>query len=48
MPLSELDYLLNSFVTYLFVQDFDPINHMLEHIPSEENELEYFEKQVLL
>lgn len=31
-----------------YKEDFDPINHMLEHIPSEENELEYFEKQASL
>lgn len=29
------------------MQDFDPIKHVLEHIPAEENELSYFEKQVL-
>lgn len=28
------------------IKDFDPVKHILEHIPSEENELEYFEKQV--
>ncbi|WCJ41648.1 Syndetin [Euphorbia peplus] len=26
-------------------EDFDPVKHILEHIPFEENELEYFEKQ---
>jgi hypothetical protein len=30
------------------VQDFDPVRHILEHVPSEENELTYFEEQVLL
>jgi hypothetical protein len=30
------------------VQDFDPVRHILEHVPSEENELMYFEEQVLL
>ncbi|KAJ0084233.1 hypothetical protein Patl1_30543 [Pistacia atlantica] len=30
-----------------YKEDFDPISHILEHIPSEENELEYFEKQLL-
>ncbi|XVE59466.1 hypothetical protein DITRI_Ditri05aG0048500 [Diplodiscus trichospermus] len=29
-------------------EEFDPIKHVLEHIPSEENELEYFEKQATL
>jgi len=38
--------LLKSFVNIL-MQDFDPIRHVLEHVPSEENELTYFEKQVL-
>lgn len=32
----------------LSMQDFDPVSHILEHIPPEENDLEYFEKQVLL
>ncbi|KAG6789117.1 hypothetical protein POTOM_005206 [Populus tomentosa] len=27
------------------VQDFDPVRHILEHVPSEENELTYFEEQ---
>ncbi|XP_007016027.2 PREDICTED: syndetin isoform X1 [Theobroma cacao] len=31
-----------------YEEDFDPIKHILEHIPSEENELEYFEKQATL
>ncbi|XP_031262560.1 syndetin-like [Pistacia vera] len=31
-----------------YKEDFDPISHILEHIPSEENELEYFEKQATL
>ncbi|EEF38687.1 conserved hypothetical protein [Ricinus communis] len=31
-----------------YEEDFDPIRHILEHIPSEENELEYFEKQAAL
>ncbi|CAK7332113.1 unnamed protein product [Dovyalis caffra] len=30
------------------VQDFDPIRHILEHLPSEENELTYFEEQATL
>lgn len=30
------------------MQDFDPIRHILEHIPSEENDAGYFEKQVFL
>lgn len=32
----------------ILMQDFDPIRHVLEHVPSEENELSYFEKQVLM
>lgn len=28
------------------MQGFDPIRHILEHVPAEENELTYFEKQV--
>ncbi|KAE8700203.1 C-terminal isoform 2 [Hibiscus syriacus] len=31
-----------------YEEEFDPIKHILEHIPSEENELEYFEKQATL
>ncbi|XP_065865505.1 uncharacterized protein [Euphorbia lathyris] len=31
-----------------YEEDFDPVKHILEHIPSEENELEYFEKQAAL
>ncbi|XVF19818.1 hypothetical protein REPUB_Repub11eG0143500 [Reevesia pubescens] len=31
-----------------YEKGFDPIKHVLEHIPSEENELEYFEKQATL
>lgn len=38
--------LLKSFIN-IFMQDFDPIRHVLEHVPAEENELSYFEKQVL-
>lgn len=34
-------------VVNILMQDFDPIRHVLEHVPSEENELTYFEKQVL-
>ena len=30
------------------MQDFDPIRHVLEHVPAEDNELTYFEKQVQL
>jgi len=29
-----------------FMQDFDPIKHILEHVPADEGELTYFEKQV--
>lgn len=29
------------------LQDFDPVRHVLEHIPSDENDLAYFEKEVL-
>ncbi|KAJ7981083.1 syndetin isoform X1 [Quillaja saponaria] len=29
-------------------EDFDPVRHILEHVPSEENELAYFEKQAAL
>jgi len=29
-----------------FMQDFDPIKHILERVPADENELTYFEKQV--
>lgn len=29
-------------------EDFDPVRHILEHIPSDENELAYFEKQAAL
>ncbi|KAF2321725.1 hypothetical protein GH714_001889 [Hevea brasiliensis] len=31
-----------------YEEDFDPVRHILEHIPSEENELDYFEKQAAL
>lgn len=31
-----------------YEEDFDPIRHVLEHVPSEENELTYFEKQATL
>lgn len=31
-----------------YEEDFDPIRHVLEHVPSEENELAYFEKQATL
>ncbi|CAK8576280.1 unnamed protein product [Lathyrus sativus] len=31
-----------------YEEDFDPIRHVLEHVPSEENELSYFEKQAAL
>lgn len=31
-----------------YEEDFDPIKHVLEHIPAEENELSYFEKQATL
>ncbi|KAA3489706.1 coiled-coil domain-containing protein 132 isoform X1 [Gossypium australe] len=31
-----------------YEEEFDPIKHVLEHIPSEENELGYFEKQATL
>uniref|UniRef100_A0A2P2L7N4 Uncharacterized protein MANES_11G154000 n=1 Tax=Rhizophora mucronata TaxID=61149 RepID=A0A2P2L7N4_RHIMU len=31
-----------------YQEDFDPVRHILEHIPSEENELEFFEKQAAL
>ncbi|KAK8550819.1 hypothetical protein V6N13_119322 [Hibiscus sabdariffa] len=31
-----------------YEEEFDPIKYVLEHIPSEENELEYFEKQATL
>ncbi|XP_012444612.1 uncharacterized protein LOC105768900 isoform X1 [Gossypium raimondii] len=31
-----------------YEEEFDPIKHVLEHIPSDENELEYFEKQATL
>lgn len=37
-------FLGNLFI--LCMQDFDPVRHVLEHIPLDENELEYFEKQV--
>jgi len=30
-----------------YLQDFDPVRHILEHIPSDENDLTFFEKQVL-
>jgi hypothetical protein len=29
------------------LQDFDPVRHVLEHIPSDENDLAYLEKEVL-
>jgi len=44
--MDSLQMLLKSVVNIL-MQDFDPIRHVLEHVPSEENELAYFEKQVL-
>ncbi|XP_022152901.1 syndetin isoform X2 [Momordica charantia] len=28
-----------------YEEDFDPVRHVLEHVPSEENDLEYLEKQ---
>ncbi|CAI8616301.1 unnamed protein product [Vicia faba] len=31
-----------------YEEDFDPIRHILERVPSEENELSYFEKQAAL
>lgn len=31
-----------------YEEDFDPVSHILEHIPPEENDLEYFEKQAAL
>ncbi|GLT80830.1 hypothetical protein SLA2020_522440 [Shorea laevis] len=31
-----------------YEEEFDPIRHVLEHVPSEENELAYFEKQAAL
>ncbi|XP_020215445.1 syndetin isoform X1 [Cajanus cajan] len=31
-----------------YEEDFDPVRHVLEHIPAEENELTYFEKQAAL
>ncbi|OAY38115.1 syndetin [Manihot esculenta] len=31
-----------------YKEDFDPIRHILEHIPSEENDAGYFEKQAAL
>ncbi|RZB74924.1 Syndetin isoform B [Glycine soja] len=33
---------------YFHMEDFDPIRHVLEHVPVEENELTYFEKQAAL
>lgn len=44
--MDSLQMLLKSFIN-IFMQDFDPIRHVLEHVPAEENELSYFEKQVL-
>lgn len=34
------------FIILCYVQDFDPVRHVLEHIP-EENELAYFEEKVI-
>ncbi|XP_014493837.1 syndetin isoform X1 [Vigna radiata var. radiata] len=31
-----------------YEEDFDPIKHILEHVPADENELTYFEKQAAL
>ncbi|KAJ8749862.1 hypothetical protein K2173_013777 [Erythroxylum novogranatense] len=31
-----------------YEEDFDPVRHVLEHVPSEENELAFFEKQAAL
>ncbi|KAG5248295.1 hypothetical protein OIU78_001554 [Salix suchowensis] len=31
-----------------YEEDFDPVRHILEHVPSEENELTYFEEQATL
>ncbi|XP_057956018.1 uncharacterized protein LOC131149520 isoform X2 [Malania oleifera] len=31
-----------------YEEEFDPVRHVLEHIPSEENELAYFERQATL
>ena len=30
------------------MQDFDPVRHVLENIPSEENDVAYFEEKVVL
>ncbi|KAI4334310.1 hypothetical protein L6164_019021 [Bauhinia variegata] len=31
-----------------YEEDFDPVRHVLEHVPAEENDLAYFEKQAAL
>ena len=31
-----------------YEEDFDPVRLVLEHVPAEENELAYFEKQATL
>lgn len=41
-----MNYEVNGFFWMPLLQDFDPIRHVLEHVPVEENELTYFEKQV--
>ena len=33
-------------IPFFFSQEFDPVRHILEQIPSEENEPAYFEEQV--
>ena len=29
------------------MQEFDPVRHVLEHVPPEESDVAYFEKQVI-
>ncbi|KAG4385389.1 hypothetical protein GLYMA_12G083200v4 [Glycine max] len=43
-----MNYEVNGFFWMPLLQDFDPIRHVLEHVPVEENELTYFEKQAAL
>ncbi|KAH9660434.1 syndetin [Citrus sinensis] len=41
-------FLFSAFLDDTSEVDFDPVSHILEHIPPEENDLEYFEKQAAL
>ncbi|XP_004506085.1 uncharacterized protein [Cicer arietinum] len=42
------DHVVEELEDEFYEEDFDPIRHVLEHVPSEEDELSYFEKQAAL